>query len=106
MREGGVEALERESWNSGVWVGVGVGITTSSRHWFDFDVEVCLGLVMGRGPVGVSSVCVCEVGVGFGGTDWKAWMGRASKNSWAMMKGVLLGPVCMRQMVVLKLITR
>lgn len=45
----------------------GVGVTTSSRH----------------------------CGVGFapaiaGGdlTDWKAWIGRASKNSWANMKGV------------------
>lgn len=23
------------------------------------------------------------------GADWKVWMGRASKNSWATMKGVL-----------------
>jgi hypothetical protein len=31
-------------------------------------------------------------GVAFGagaGADWKVWMGRASKNSWATMKGVL-----------------
>lgn len=26
-----------------------------------------------------------------GGTDWKAWIGRASKNSWAKMKGVFEG---------------
>lgn len=34
---------------------------------------------------------VLEVESRLGGTDWKAWIGRASKNSWAMKKGVLLG---------------
>jgi hypothetical protein len=24
-----------------------------------------------------------------GATDWKAWIGRASKNSWATMNGLL-----------------
>ncbi len=37
-------------------------------------------------PVGVEMVEEGE-----GGTDWKAWIGRASKNSWANMKGVLEG---------------
>lgn len=78
----GVGVLERESWNSGVGVaergevvavvvvmvdGGGVGVTTNSRH--------CgVGLV-GKGPVGVVMV------EGEGMTDWKAWMGSASKNS-------------------------
>lgn len=61
---------------------------TSSRHWFDDDTGLCL--VSGRVPVGVSRVCEAEL-LGLGGIDWKAWMGRASKNSWAMMKGVLAG---------------
>jgi hypothetical protein len=52
------------------------GVTTSSRHWGDLDAAV--GWEMGRGPVGVSMVADW---VGFGATDWKAWMGRASKNS-------------------------
>lgn len=43
------------------------------------------------GPVGVSRVWL--VSLAFGGTDWKAWIGRASKNSWAKMKGVLVGSV-------------
>lgn len=94
-REEGVGDLERESWKSGggveeveeeevvvVVVMVdrgGVGVTTNSRH--------CgLGLV-GKGPVGVVRV------EGEGRTDWKAWMGSASKNSWAKMKGVLVGSV-------------
>lgn len=75
--------LERDSWNSGVAeiaeeadvvivvvVVEGVGVTTSSRH--------------------------CGVGIApaiAGGilTDWKAWIGRASKNSWAKMNGVFDG---------------
>lgn len=30
--------------------------------------------------------------LGFGGTDWKACIGSASKNSWATMNGVLSAP--------------
>lgn len=76
-----VGVLERDSWNSGVglaarefavvvMVAGGVGVTTNSRH--------------------------CGVGfapaiAGGGLTDWKAWIGRASKNSWANMNGVLDG---------------
>lgn len=59
--------------------GGGLGVTTSSRHWV-------FGLA-GNGPVAVVRV------EGEGMTDWKAWMGSASKNSWANMKGVLVGSV-------------
>ena len=66
--------------------GCEVGVTTSSRHW---GVRaVVLGLEMGTGPL---RPWIVEGGVGEGATDWKAWMGRASKNSWAKMKGVLVG---------------
>ena len=67
----------------------GVGVTTSSRHWGVLDLGV--GLVRGRAPVG--AVRIWAVVSGFGGTDWKAWIGSASKNSWAKMKGVLLGSI-------------
>lgn len=66
-----------------------VGVTTSSRHWGVLDWE--LGRVRGWGPVGV--VRIWDVSFGFGATDWKAWIGSASKNSWAKMKGVLLGSI-------------
>ncbi len=89
----GVEAWARESWNSGggvaeegvVVVAGGVGEMRSSRHCG--VVEVVVGLRMVVGPVGV--VMVEGLAEGDGATDWKAWMGRASKNSWANMKGVL-----------------
>ena len=64
-----------------------VGVTTSSRHWGVLDWG--FGVVRGRDPVGV--VRVWDVSFGFGATDWKAWIGSASKNSWAKIKGVLLG---------------
>lgn len=64
-----------------------VGVTTSSRHWGVLDCGV--DLVRGRPAVG--AVRTWAVVLGFGGTDWKAWIGSASKNSWAKMKGVLLG---------------
>lgn len=48
-------------------------------------------MVMGRGPVRV--VRIWDASFGFGATDWKACIGRASKNSWAKMKGVLLGSI-------------
>lgn len=95
-----MEALARESWKSrdglvefGVgcsWVGA-VGVTTSSRHegcrdWGDgFDREI--------GPVGVSRVLCGGAMAGLGGADWNAWIGRASKNSWAKMNGVLVGSI-------------
>ena len=65
----------------------GLAVTTNSRHWGVLDWEV--GLVRGRGPVGV--VIIWDDSFEFGATDWKAWIGSASKNSWAKMKGVLLG---------------
>lgn len=47
----------------------GVGVTTSSRHCgVGFAPAIARGL-----------------------TDWKAWIGRASKNSWANMNGVFKG---------------
>ena len=55
----------------------GVGVTTISRHWGVLDWEV--GVVRGRGPVGV--VRTWDVSFEFGATDWKAWIGSASKNS-------------------------
>lgn len=67
----------------------GAAVTTSSRHWAVLDWEV--DLVRGRDPVGV--VRIWDVVLGIGATDWKAWIGSASKNSWAKMKGVLLGSV-------------
>lgn len=95
-----MEALARESWKSrgglvesdGGWSWVGaVGVTTSSRHegcwdWGD-------GLDREIGPVGVSRVLCGDAVAGLGGTDWNAWMGRASKNSWAKMKGALVGSI-------------
>jgi hypothetical protein len=38
------------------------------------------------GPVGVRMVL--DEGILDEGSFWKMWIGRASKNSWAMMKGV------------------
>jgi hypothetical protein len=38
------------------------------------------------GPVGVR--IVEEAGMLEDAMFWKTWMGRASKNSWAMMKGL------------------
>ena len=67
----------------------GVGVTTSSRHWGILDRA--MGFASGSGPVG--DVRIWDNPSGFGATDWKAWIGSASKNSWAKMKGVLLGSV-------------
>ena len=64
----------------------GVGVTTNSRHWGVLDWEV--GWVRGRGPVGV-----VRTWFELEATDWKAWIGSASKNSWAKMNGVLLGSI-------------
>lgn len=73
--------LESDNWNSGVEetaekgdvvmlvVLEGVGVTTSSRHCgIGFRPAIAGGL-----------------------TDWKAWIGRASKNSCANMNGVFVG---------------
>lgn len=65
----------------------GVGVMRSSRHWGFRASE--LGRLRDITPVGVERVSGAEEEEG--GTDWKAWMGRASKNSWAKMKGVLSG---------------
>lgn len=82
---------ERTSWNSGGGdedededeVG-GVMETIISRH-----------SMVGVGVDAVVSGWDGDDGKGFevadagAGADWKVWMGRASKNSWATMKGVL-----------------
>jgi len=94
----GLDALARESWNSGVGGdgddgddevggfggGCGMGEMTSSRHWGEVDAA---DLRRGAGPVGVGMGR--GLSDGEGATDWKAWMGRASRNSWAKMNGVL-----------------
>lgn len=70
--------------DSDAWVECGgVGETSSSRHWFEG----------GRRRVGCGIVDVVIEGaeaVESGAMDWKIWMGSASKNSWATMKGVLV----------------
>ena len=64
----------------GSWV---IGATTSSCHWF---LGTC-GPVFGvMGPVGVR--IVEDAGMRDEAVFWKMWIGRASKNSWARMKGV------------------
>lgn len=91
-REEGVEDLERVTSNSGGGsfpggvdvVGGGAELTRSSRHRCDW--ACVFGLLREVGPAGVVRVWTVE---DEGGTDWKAWMGSASKNSWATMKGVL-----------------
>lgn len=57
---------------------------TSSRHWGVVDV---VDLRRGAGPVGVG--IAWGISEAEGAMDWKAWMGRASKNSWANMNGDL-----------------
>lgn len=64
-------------WDLVVVEGGGAGVTTNSRH-----------CGVGCLRVGLAEVVMVE---GEGMTDWKAWIGRASKNSWANMKGVLDG---------------
>ena len=80
-----------ESWKSGRGAAVvdfgfsteggGAGETRSSRHCAFLAWEALFG--RGKGPVGVVSI----VAEGVGATDWNAWIGSASKNSWAKMKG-------------------
>ena len=77
-----------EDWTDlGVWREVcveseGVGETTISRHWGPLGFcEVRDSLCV---PVGVWMLSWAE---SEGEMDWKAWIGRASKNSWATMKG-------------------
>ena len=87
--------LERESWKSGggvlgggkvVVLARGVGVITNSRHWGVWGFCTAEESVMG--PVGVVRVGDWwRAGV----MDWKAWIGRASKNSWATIKGVWEG---------------
>jgi hypothetical protein len=36
---------------------------------------------------------MADVDAGVGGTDWNMCIGRASKNSWATMKGVPAGSI-------------
>jgi hypothetical protein len=58
------------------------GVTRSSRHSLVFFCGVRVG---GGWLVDVVIVDEGEVD---GATDWKMCIGRASKNSWAIMKGV------------------
>ena len=87
---GGLE----DCWDLGVWRVVcvepwGVGETTISRHWgpLGWRLAAASGVSLCE-PVGVWMVSWVE---SKGVMDWKAWIGRASKNSWATMKGVLSG---------------
>ena len=84
-----MDALEREIWKSAgnpvlveevliiILEGGGAGVTTNSRHWGILAWGVDLESDMG--PVGFSRVFGWSLG--FGATDWNAWIGRASKNS-------------------------
>lgn len=99
-----VEVGERVIWKSGTGVswdcdlGVlrvacvesgGVGDTTISRH-----CRVGLSVPFVRDDVDVDAGEAVGFGVWEGGTltTWKAWMGSASKNSCATMKGILVWP--------------
>lgn len=65
----------------------GVGETRNSLQEFCWDSrEGRCAWLRARVPVGVRIV---DWGWA-GGMDWKAWIGRASKNSCAIMNGVLL----------------
>ena len=65
----------------------GVGEMTISRHWGPLDCRVLEASgIRAWLPVGVWMVLLSE---SEGAMDWKAWIGRASKNSWATMKGIL-----------------
>jgi len=65
-----------------------MGETTSSCHFWEVVDWVEVFGVMG--PVGVRIV---EPLGEEDWTFWKMWIGRASKNSWAIMNGVLNGPM-------------
>jgi hypothetical protein len=64
---------------------VGVSVDAVVSGWEDGDDDGGDG---GDGGDGDDGDDVFEAGAG-AGADWKVWMGRASKNSWATMKGVL-----------------
>ena len=106
--------MRREAW---VEKG-GVGETRSSRHsrvgavgapvgLLDFDdadadaggldflgPEVVIVAMMGEEDSSPSSGEGAAAGsLGWTSTSWKAWMGSASKNSWAIMKGVFSGSI-------------
>jgi hypothetical protein len=92
--------LLRVNWNSedgsldvdvDVMDGGGAGQTTISRHWGPVWVAFLVEGERACSPVGV--LIVFSWGAEVGATDWKAWIGRASKNSWATMKGVLSSPI-------------
>ena len=91
---------DRTSWNSGgaawsrwdsgvprsAWVVPGeVTPTRSSRHSV-FSLAAAAALVVGLASLAPSGVVVTAA-------DWKVWMGRASKNSCATIKGILSGSV-------------
>lgn len=88
-REDGVDALARVNLNSASpsWfssTAFEFNVTMSSRHWGVLDAFCdCCSFV---GPVGVMISCGWFSGAG--GIDSKAWIGSASKNSWAIMNGV------------------
>lgn len=96
-----MEEVARVSWKSGGgvsldWVaGVlrdswvepgGVGETSISRHWRVGVVVLLEGEELSV-EEGASDL---EAGTE---TSSKAWMGRASKNSWATMKGIFGGAI-------------
>ena len=74
----------------------GEGETTISRHWGPFFC-FCFGVDRADGERVCVPVGVWMVSGSFswresvGAMDWKAWIGSASKNSWATIKGVLSG---------------
>jgi len=51
--------------------------------WVCGDIDGCVAV----------EVVMVEASVFLGATDWKMWMGSASKNSWAMTNGVTSGSV-------------
>ncbi len=67
----------------------GAGETTISRHWGPLGWRFETSGESLCSPVGVWMVSWVESD---GAIDWKAWMGSASKNSWATMNGVLSWP--------------
>ena len=67
-----------------------IGVTTSSRHCGTFEAAGT-GVWISIGPERPGRDVALGVMVSEGATDWKAWIGKASKNSWATIKGVLEG---------------
>ena len=96
--ECGVGVLETVNSNSGLFSSFrpvlceegDVGDTTSSCHVFFGVVILYLGFM---GPVGVT--IVVEAGTEDWAMFWKTCIGRASKNSWASIKGINVSSISM-----------